>query len=98
MLEITYDRDARMLYSYFADIEEGEDSTQVEVDGRYVLDAAGQIVALEFDTAGVVFPDALRYAVGQFEVDYDSASGLLRLRFTPVTAASAEPLPFPAIF
>ncbi len=98
MLELTYDRDARMLYTYFADIEEGEDATQVEVDGRYVVDAAQQIIGLQFDTAGVLLPDALRYAVNQPEIEYDAASGLLRISFARGISASEEPFPFPAIF
>lgn len=98
MLELTYDRDARMLYTYFADIEEGEDATQVEVEGRYALDASQQIIGLHFDTGGVLLPDALRYAVSRPEVEYDPASGSLDLWFRRGTVAAEDPFPFPAIF
>jgi GTPase len=98
MLELTYDRDARMLYTYFAEIQEGEDATQVEVDGEYLLNGDGQIVGLHFATLGIMLPDALRYAVGQPEVAYETTTGDLSVWFDRQTPTERTPLPFPAIF
>ena len=97
MIEITYDRDARMLYCYFADIEEGEDASQVDVDGKFLVDKDRQLLGFQFDTAGVLLPDALRFAAGQEQVDYDRATGDLRVWFKREAAAEAIDLPFPAI-
>ncbi len=96
MIEVTFDRDARMLYCYFAEIQEGEDATQVECDGAFLLDADGQIAGLWFETAGTLLPQALRYAVSHPEVSLDDA-GNLTIRFS-ATDASRAPLPYPAIF
>lgn len=98
MIELTYDRDARMLYCYFADIEEGEDASQVDVDGRFMVDKQHQLLGFQFDTSGVLLPDALRFAAGQAQVDYDRATGVLRLWFKREAATEEIPLPFPAIF
>ncbi|MDP9313173.1 MAG: GTPase Era [Chloroflexota bacterium] len=97
MVELTYDRDARMLYAYFAEIEEGEDATQMECDGCFLLDAE-QLVGLQWETAGVLLPEALRYAVGHDGVTYDQTTGMLRLLFRPGGSATEVPFPFPAIF
>ncbi|MBV9791974.1 MAG: GTPase Era [Chloroflexi bacterium] len=97
MIELTYDRDARMLYCYFADIEEGEDASQVDVDGKFLVDKQRQLVGFQLDTSGVLLPDALRFAAGQEQVDYDRASGDLRVWFKREAAAEAIDLPFPAI-
>lgn len=97
MIELTYDRDARMLYCYFADIEEGEDASQVDVEGRFLVDQNRQLLGFQFDTSGVLLPDALRFAAGQAQVDYDRATGDLRVWFKREAAAEEIPLPFPAI-
>jgi GTPase len=98
MIELTYDRDARMLYCYFADIEEGEDASQIDVDGRFVVDADRQLLGFYFDTGGVLLPDALRFATGHEQVDYDPATGELQVWFQRQAAAEQIPFPFPAIF
>jgi GTP-binding protein Era len=98
MIELTYDRDARMLYTYFAAIEEGEDSSQVDVDGRFLIDDRRQLLGLRFETAGVLLPSALRFAQGHDEVEYDSANGWLTVWFLRQPPAADEPFPFPAIF
>lgn len=98
MIELTYDRDARMLYSYFAAIEEGEDSSQVEVDGRFLIDDQRQLLGLRFETGGLLQPSALRFATGHEQVEYDAASGRLTVWFQRQTPAADEPFPFPAIF
>lgn len=97
MIELTYDRDARMLYCYFADIEEGEDASQVDVDGKFLVDTNRQLLGFQFDTSGVLLPDALRFAAGQEHVDYDRATGDLRVWFKRNAPAEAIDLPFPAI-
>lgn len=97
MIELTYDRDARMLYCYFADIEEGEDASQVDVEGRFLVDKDRQLLGFQFDTSGVLLPDALRFAAGQELVDYDRATGDLRIWFKRDAPAEEIPLPFPAI-
>jgi len=38
MIELTHDRDARTLYAYFTDIDEGQDSEQLEIEGAFLLD------------------------------------------------------------
>ena len=98
MIELTYDRDARMLYTYFAAIEEGEDSSQVDVDGRFLIDDRRQLLGLRFETAGVLLPSALRFAQGHNEVEYDAANGWLTVWFLRQPPAADEPFPFPAIF
>lgn len=96
MIDVTFDRDARMLYCYFAEIQEGEDATQVECDGAFVLDADGHIAGLWFETAGTLLPQALRYAVSHPEVSLDDA-GNLTILFS-ANGTSRAPLPYPAIF
>ncbi|HEY0605219.1 MAG TPA: GTPase Era [Herpetosiphonaceae bacterium] len=97
MIELTYDRDARMLYCYFADIEEGEDASQADVEGRFLVDGQRQLLGFQLDTSGVLLPDALRFAAGQEQVDYDRATGDLRIWFKREKPAEEIPLPFPAI-
>lgn len=96
MIEVTFDRDARALYCYFAEIQEGEDATQIECDGSFLLDAAGQISGLRLATGGVLLPEALRYALSHPQAELDE-QGDLTIRFA-AEQASAEPLPYPAIF
>jgi GTP-binding protein Era len=98
MIELTYDRDARMLYCYFAEIEEGEDASQTDVDGRFLVDQDRQLVGFHFETGGVLLPDSFRFAVGHEQVEYDGASGELRIWFTRQPEAEQIPFPFPAIF
>lgn len=98
MIEVTYDRDARMLYTYFAEIEEGEDATQVDVDGHFLLDAAQQIVGLRFVTGGDLLPSALRFGTGHEQVAYETATGELTIWFLQQAPATEEAFPFPAIF
>jgi GTP-binding protein Era len=98
MIELTHDRDARMLYCYFADIEEGEDASQMDVDGRFLVDQGRQLVGFQFDTGGVLLADALRFATGHEQVEYDSASGELNIWFKRQPGAEQIPFPFPAIF
>jgi len=97
MIELTYDRDARMLYTYFAEFAEGEDATQLDVDGAFLLDAGGQLLGFRFETAGVLLPQALRYAVSNIGVELGE-DGNLQLRFVPQPPAAEEPFPFPAIW
>lgn len=97
MIELSYDRDARMLYTYFAEFAEGEDETQIDVDGAFLLDDAGQLVGFRFDTAGVLLPQALRYAVNNDGVILGE-DGNLQLRLVALPPAAEEPFPFPAIW
>lgn len=97
MIELTYDRDARMLYTYFAEFAEGEDATQIEVDGAFLLDGDGQLLGFRFETAGVLLPQALRYAAGSDGVVL-GADGNLSVRFVAQPPAAEEPFPFPAIW
>ena len=97
MIELTYDRDARMLYTYFAEFAEGEDATQIDVDGAFMLDEGGQLIGFRFETAGVLLPQALRYAVGNAGVVLGE-DGNLELRFVALPPAAEEPFPFPAIW
>jgi len=96
MLELTYDRDARTLYCYFVNIEQGQDATQTDVDGSWLLDADDQIIGFRFATADLVNADALRFATEQSEAEY--ATDLLTLWFARQEPAREEAFPFPAIF
>ncbi|HEX6289369.1 MAG TPA: GTPase Era [Herpetosiphonaceae bacterium] len=98
MIELTYDRDARMLYCYFADIEEGEDASQIDIDGRFLVDAGRQLVGFQFETAGVLLSEALRFAVGHEQVDYDRETGVLTIWFKREPTPEQVEFPFPAIF
>jgi GTP-binding protein Era len=98
MIELTYDRDARTLYCYFADIAEGEDVSQVNVDGEFFLDDVGQLIGLNFATGGVLFADTLRFATGHPEVEYVEETGDLTIWFERQQPGERIELPFPAIF
>lgn len=94
-IEVTYDRDARTLYLYFADIAQGEDATQMEVDGRWLLDKQGQIIGVGL-ALGDLQPVALRFATRLGQVERDDDGGM-RIWFRRETPATEEPLPFEAI-
>ncbi len=96
MLELTYDRDARTLYCYFVNIEQGQDAAQTDVDGSWLLDADDQIIGFRFATADVVNADALRFVREHDEAEY--ADDVLTLWFTRQEPAREEAFPFPAIF
>ena len=96
MLELTYDRDARTLYCYFVNIEQGQDAAQTDVDGSWLLDADDQIIGFRFATADVVNADALRFVREDDEAEY--ADDVLTLWFTRQEPAREEAFPFPAIF
>lgn len=95
MLEVTYDRNARMIYCYFATIEEGEDADQRDVEGAYVLDAADQIIGLRFAVADLP-PDQLSYAAQHEQVEL--ADDILTVWFARQTPASEQAFPYAAIF
>jgi len=98
MIELTYDRDARMLYCYFAEIAEGEDSAQLDIDGEFLLSDDQQLVGLRFATAGVLQPGALRFAHNHEQAEVDDATGMLDIWFERHASPQAVELPFPAIF
>lgn len=96
MLEMTFDVDARTLYAYFAEIDEGQDATQDECPGRYLLDADGQITGMEVEIADILTVEELQWAMQQPEVRLDD-DRKLRLTFAPVPVEATADFPYPAI-
>ncbi|ABX05872.1 MAG TPA: GTPase Era [Herpetosiphon sp.] len=97
MLELTFDADARALYAYFTDINEGDDASQLEIPGVFLLDAAGQIVGVRLQLASAPKKSFLQYAQGFEELSYDEAAQQLTLSFGQHVVAATEELPYDAI-
>ena len=97
MIEWTYDRDARTLYAYFASIDEGEDATQIELDGYFLLDHAGQILGVHVDL-GAHEPRLLHFALEHGEAHYEQRGPHLRVAFSDASPAGHADFVYPAIF
>ena len=97
MIEWTYDRDARTLYAYFASIDEGEDATQIELDGYFLLDHAGQILGVHVDL-GTHEPRLLHFALEHGEAHYEQRGPHLRVAFSDASPAGHADFVYPAIF
>ena len=98
MIELTYDRDARTLYAYFTTIDEGQDVEQVEFEGYFLLDKAGQILGMHVDLGQAHHPRLLHFALEHDEVHYDQRSPSLNIVLAPAQPASHVDFPYPAIF
>ncbi|XSG73515.1 GTPase Era [Herpetosiphon llansteffanensis] len=97
MLELTFDADARALYAYFTDINEGDDASQLEIPGVFLLDAAGQIVGVQLQLASAPKKSFLQYAQGFEELHYNEENRQLTLSFGQHEVAASEELPYEAI-
>src|SRR3712207_1998437 len=98
MIELTYDPDARTLYTYFTTIDEGQDVEQIELDGYFLLDKAGQILGMHVDLGPEHHPRLLHFALEHDEVRYDQRSPSMRIVLAPQQPASHVDFPYPAIF
>src|SRR3954453_5818733 len=98
MIEFTYDPDARTLYAYFASIDEGQDSEQIEYDGFFLLDKAGQILGMHVDLGIDHHPRLLHFALDHDEVVYDQRSRSVRIIFSSEQPGSHVDFSYPAIF
>ncbi len=98
MIELTYDPDARTLYAYLASIDEGEDADQLEFEGFFLLDKAGQILGMHVDLGQDYNPRLLHFALDHGEVRYEQRSHSLRIVFVPDQPASHVDFTYPAIF
>jgi GTP-binding protein Era len=98
MIEFTYDPDARTLYAYFASIDEGQDSEQIEYDGFFLLDKAGQILGMHVDLGVDHHPRLLHFALDHDEVVYDQRSRSVRIIFSSEQPGSHVDFSYPAIF
>ena len=98
MIELTYDPDARTLYTYFTTIDEGQDVEQIELDGYFLLDKAGQILGMHVDLGQAHHPRLLHFALEHDEVHYDQRSPSLNIVLAPAQPASHLDFPYPAIF
>ncbi|HZG66167.1 MAG TPA: hypothetical protein VEZ12_05460, partial [Herpetosiphonaceae bacterium] len=97
MIELTYDPDARTLYAYFAAIDEGEDATQIELGGYFLLDQDGQILGMHVDLGQDHQSRLLHYALEHDEVEYEQRGPALRLVFTSEPPTGHADFPYPAI-
>jgi GTPase len=97
MIELTYDPDARTLYTYFATIDEGQDVEQVELGGFFLLDKAGQILGMHVDLDDGHSPRLLHYALEHDQVHYEQRGSSFRVVFAPEQPASHADFPYPAI-
>ncbi len=97
MIELTYDPDARTLYAYFTEIDEGQDAEQRELDGYFLLDKAGNIVAAHVDLGQGQQQRLLHYALEHDEVQYDQRGNSIRLVFVPEQPTSHVDFAYPAI-
>ncbi len=97
MIELTYDPDARTLYAYFAAIDEGEDATQIELGGYFLLDKDGQILGMHVDLGQDHQSRLLHYALEHDEVEYEQRGPALRLVFTSEPPTGHADFPYPAI-
>ncbi len=96
MLELTFDPDARTIYAYFSEIDEGDDAAQIECEGEFLLDDAGQIVGMRVAAAGLT-PADFAAATAHPEARFDEALSELRLVFSPDEPTGATAFPYPAI-
>ena len=94
MLELTFDPDARTLYAYFTQIEAGDDASQRDVDGQFLLDADGQIVGMRVTTPHFN-PDAFALTTLHDQAYHNGT--VLQLQFTDVPVAQTVELPYQAI-
>jgi GTP-binding protein Era len=97
MIELTYDPNARTLYTYFTPIDEGQDADQLELGGFFLLDKAGQILGMHLDLGEQHTPRLLHFALEHDEVHYDQRGASLRIVFAPEQPASHADFPYPAI-
>ena len=97
MIELTYDPDARTLYTYFAPIDEGQDAAQIELDGFFLLDKAGHILGMHVDLGEGYTPRLLHYALEHDQVHFEQRSASFRVIFAPEQPASHADFPYPAI-
>ena len=98
MLELTYDPDARTLYAYFTEIDEGQDAEQVELGGYFLVDKDGQILGVHVDLGEGQTNRLLHFALEHDEVHYDQRGSSLRIVFRPDQPAGHIDFPYPAIF
>jgi GTP-binding protein Era len=98
MIELTYDPDARTLYCYFTSIDEGQDVDQIELNGFYLLDKAGQILGMHVDLGQAHNPRLLHFAMEHDQVHYDQRGSSLRIMLEPQQPAGHTDFAYPAIF
>jgi GTPase len=96
MIELTYDPDARTLYTYFTEIDEGQDADQRELDGYFLLDKGGHILGMHIDL-GEHHPRLLHYALEHDEIDYDQRGASIRIVFQATPPDGHSDFPYPAI-
>ena len=97
MLELTFDPDARTIYTYFTDITEGDDAEQLELPGVFLLDAADQIVGVRLNFAKKPKANLLEYAQQHDSVTFDSTAKTLTLQFADLPVATEQELDYDAI-
>jgi GTP-binding protein Era len=97
MIELTYDPDARTLYAYFTEIDEGQDSDQREMNGYFLLDKAGHILGMHVELGNDYQPRLLHFALEHDEVDYDQRGGSMRISFLATPPDGHSDFPYPAI-
>ncbi len=98
MIELTFDPDARTLYAYFTEIDEGQDADQIELGGFYLLDKAGQILGMHVDLGQGYNPRLLHFALDHDEVHFDQRSASVRIVLRPEQPDSHVDFVYPAIF
>ncbi len=97
MIELTYDPDARTLYAYFTEIDEGQDSDQAEMNGYFLLDKAGHILGMHVELGTDHHPRLLHYALEHDEVGYDQRGESMRIIFKAQPPDGHSDFPYPAI-
>src|SRR3712207_1759618 len=97
MIELTYDPDARTLYAYFTEIDEGQDARQIELDGYFLIDKKGDILGMHVDLGQEHGSRLLHFAVEHDEVQYDQRTTALRIIFASDPPDGHADFPYPAI-
>src|SRR3712207_534618 len=97
MIELTYDTEARTLYAYFTEIDEGQDTAQVELPGSFLLDEADQLLGLHIELGEERPEQLLRWALQHPQVQYEQGASAARIIFAPGDPATTVPFVYDAI-
>ncbi|HWQ13982.1 MAG TPA: GTPase Era [Roseiflexaceae bacterium] len=97
MVTVSFDPDARTLYWYFVELEEGASAEEGECAAALLLDGDGQVIGCELELDESVAREDLALALRHPQVRYQAETFTLTVLLADETPATVQPLAETAI-